>query len=141
MAASLSPTEQALMRSQSGPMAGLPFSCIPSSNLFVFTPEVFRVLLFRRVWLPLPPGSRNCRCGRPFDVLGHQQLAREQESSVGVRPWSLLPLRFVVKLVVASATSICQWPGLTVVALRWWLMDFPCLGQPNLRWTPRWYLQ
>ena len=51
----LSPTEQALMRSQSGPMAGLPFSCIPSSNLFVFTPEVFRVLFFRRVWLPLPP--------------------------------------------------------------------------------------
>ena len=51
----LSPTEQALMHSQSGPMAGLPFSCIPSSNLFIFTPEVFRVLLLRRLWLPLSP--------------------------------------------------------------------------------------
>ena len=52
------PTEQALMPSQSGPMAGLPFSCMPSSNLFILTLEVFRVLLLRRLWLPLPPASR-----------------------------------------------------------------------------------
>ena len=32
----LSPSEQALLRSQSGPMAGMPFSCVPSSHLFEF---------------------------------------------------------------------------------------------------------
>ena len=99
------PTEQALMRSQSGPMAGLPLSRTPWSNLFVFTPEVFRVLfLLRRLWLPLPPASRNCRCGRVHStsLATTAQLAREEESwPVGVRPLCLLPLRFVVKLVVA----------------------------------------
>ena len=85
----LSPTEQALMRSQSGPMAGLPFSCIPSSNLFVFTPEVFRVLLLRRFWLPLPPASRNCRCGRPLDVLGHHRAACSRAGVLASRGSSL----------------------------------------------------
>ena len=63
----LAPTQQTLMRSQSGPFAGLPF----------FPPQLFRVLLLRRLWLPLPLSSRTCRCGRPLDVLGHPRSVFE----------------------------------------------------------------
>ena len=38
--------------------------------------SAFRVLLLRRLWLPLPPSSRSCRCGRLLDVLGHVRVAR-----------------------------------------------------------------
>ena len=38
-------------------------------------PQLFRVLLLRRLWLPLPLSSRTCRCGRPLDVLGHHRAA------------------------------------------------------------------
>ena len=49
----LSETEQALFRSQSGPMSGLPFSSVPSSPPTRFAPQLFRVLLLRRFWLAL----------------------------------------------------------------------------------------
>ena len=51
----LTPTEQALLRSQSGPMAGLPFSSIPTSSLSRFPPQLFRVLLLRRLLASFAP--------------------------------------------------------------------------------------
>ena len=75
----LSATEQAMLRSE-GPLSGVPFSCFPTSALSGFDASQFRVLMLRRLWLPLPPSSRNCRCGRFLDVLGHhtEQLALRQ---------------------------------------------------------------
>ena len=64
----LSATEQAMLRSQGGPLSGVPFSCFPTSALSRFDPSQFRVLMLRRLWLPLPPSSRNCRCRRLLDV-------------------------------------------------------------------------
>ena len=47
-----------LFRSQSGPLSGLPFTCCPTAFHSRFDAQVFRVLLLRRLWLPLPPSSR-----------------------------------------------------------------------------------
>ena len=41
----------------------------------------FRVLLLRRLWLPLLPTSRTCRCGRPLDVLGHHRWGLESAAA------------------------------------------------------------
>ena len=50
-------------------MAGHAFSAIPTDDLFRFPAQFFRVLLLRRLWLPLPLSSRTCRCGRLLDVI------------------------------------------------------------------------
>ena len=63
----LHPREQALLRSQSGPLAGVPFSCVPSSAATRFESQEFRVLLLRRlvpfapvrVKLPVRPSTRS----------------------------------------------------------------------------------
>ena len=60
--------EQALLRSQSGPLAGVAFSTTPSSYLKRIESHLFRVLLLRRLRLSLPLSARQCRCGRPLDV-------------------------------------------------------------------------
>ena len=49
----MSPVEQALLRSQSGPCAGVAFSVCPSSPLTRVDSALFRVLLQRRLHLPL----------------------------------------------------------------------------------------
>ena len=68
----LPPTEQALFRSQSGQMSGLPFTSVPSSPTFR---SFFRVLLLHRLWLPLSLSSHTCRCGRLLDFFGHHCAA------------------------------------------------------------------
>ena len=97
----LSLSEQALLRSQSGPMAGLPFSCVPSSHLFELNAQVFRVLLLRRLWLPLPLASCSCRCGRPLDVLGHHRAACSRAGVLGSRNASL----------ESAAARVCREAG------------------------------
>ena len=67
--------EQALLRSQQGPMAGLPYTCLPISPETTFQPQEFRVLFLRRLWQPLPMSSFTCRCGRPLDSRGHMVSA------------------------------------------------------------------
>ena len=56
-----------------GPGVGLP-SC-PTIFLTTFTPQVFLVLLLRRLGLPLPLTARFCRCGHPLDSCGHHRAA------------------------------------------------------------------
>ena len=69
----LTDTQQAMVRSQSGPLPGVPFTCLPTSPLTRFDAQVFRVLLLRRLWRPLPLSASACRCGRPLDDLGHHR--------------------------------------------------------------------
>ena len=64
-----------MLRSQSGPLASVPFTCCPVAQHTTFDAQVFPVLLLRRLWLPLPSSSRGCRCGRPPDVSGHHRAA------------------------------------------------------------------
>ena len=53
--------EKALVRSQSGLFAGMAFSSAPSSHLQRIDSHLFRVLLLRRLRLPLPLSARSCR--------------------------------------------------------------------------------
>ena len=67
----LSPAEQPMVRSQSGPLASVPFTAMPTSRVTRIASEPFRVLL-RRFRSPLPHCVRSCWCGRLLDVLGHR---------------------------------------------------------------------
>ena len=69
----LKESEQAQLRSQSGPLAGMTFSVAPSNVFTRIESPLFRVLLQRRLRLPLPLSARQCRCGRPLDILGHHR--------------------------------------------------------------------
>ena len=71
----LPPPERALVRSRGGPLSSRPFVCCPNSRLTKFQPQSFRVLLLRRLHLPLLLSSSSCRCGRPLDCLGHHRSA------------------------------------------------------------------
>ena len=77
----LADNEKAMLRSQSGPGAGLALSATPSSPSSRIEPHLFGGVLLRRPRLPLPPVSRTCRRGRPTDVLGHHRAACARVSS------------------------------------------------------------
>ena len=49
---------RAMLRSQGSPLSGLPLTTLPLSPLHRFDPHLFRVLLLRRLHLPLPLSSR-----------------------------------------------------------------------------------
>ena len=70
----LSQADRALLRSQCGPFAGIPFTCSPMMVESRLEPQIFRVLflLLRRLWCPLPLSAHSCRRGRPLDVRGHR---------------------------------------------------------------------
>ena len=50
----LGSSERAMLRSQGGPLSGLPFMALPVTPLSRFDSDLFRVLLLRRLRLPLP---------------------------------------------------------------------------------------
>ena len=66
-------------------MASVPYTCFPIGPHCRFDPQPFRVLLLRRLWLPLPSTSRNCRCGLPLDCavagLGRRGFALESAAA------------------------------------------------------------
>ena len=101
----LAAQEQALLRSQSGPLAGVAFATTPSSYLKRIESHLFRVLLLRRLCLPLPLSSRQCRCGRPLDVFGHHRAACARVGVLGRRGFA----------VVSAGARICREGGARVV--------------------------
>ena len=103
----------------------------------------FRVLLQRRLRLPLPLSARQCRCGRPLDILGHRRAARagflgrrgSQWRAPGLASagrqeaeWSRMPCSEVL-------TWQIQIPK-TEDESRSWQTGCPCSEAPNWRWTP-----
>ena len=97
----LAPPEQALLRSQQGPMAGLPYTCLPISPETTFQPQELRVLFLRRLWQPLPMSSFTCRCGRPLDSRGHHRAACLLAGVLGRRGFSL----------ESAAARVCREAG------------------------------
>ena len=85
-----SDTEKALMLSQSGPMCGEPFTCFPTTRETRFDSQSFRLLLLRRLRLPLPFTARRCRCGRPLDPCGHHCAACARVGVLGRRGFALV---------------------------------------------------
>ena len=57
---------KASVRSQGGPGAGLAFTTCPTCLVTRLEPQLFRVLLLRRLRLPLPLTVRSCWCGPPL---------------------------------------------------------------------------
>ena len=92
---------RALLRSQSGPFAILPFTSFPSARHARFDPQPFRVLLLRRLWLPVPLSSRSCRCGRPLDSSGHHRAACAVAGVLGSRGFAL----------ESAAARVCREAG------------------------------
>ena len=52
-----------------------PFLAVPTSPELSLEPPLFRVLLLRRLRLPLPFGSASCSCGSALDELGDHRSA------------------------------------------------------------------
>ena len=71
----LSNPERALMRSQCGPLASATFPAVTTNRMTRIEAQPFRLLLLRRLRLPLPLTSRTCRCGRQLDSFGHHRAA------------------------------------------------------------------
>ena len=76
--------QRAMLRSQSGPLAGVPLLTTPC-NLSRINSHLFRVLLLRRLRLPLPLSARQCRCGRPLDTFGHHHTSCARTGVLGRR--------------------------------------------------------
>ena len=76
-------SDRALARSQSGPGAGVAFSASPSSILTRIEAPLFRVLVQRRLRLPLPLSHRICGCGLSIDSLGHHRAACSRTGAFG----------------------------------------------------------
>ena len=85
----LNPASQALLFSQSGPHASRAFTTIPYSSDFAYPSHVFRVLLLRRLRLPLPLAERTCRCRRTLDLLGDHRAACAQSGVLRARGGAL----------------------------------------------------
>ena len=100
----LSATEQAMLRSQGGPLSCVPFSCFPTSALSRFDASHFRVLMLRRLWLPLPSSSRNYRSSLLLDVLGHHRAACAEAGVLGRWGFAL----------ESAAARICREAGARV---------------------------
>ena len=81
----VSPSERALVRSQSGPGAGVALLTSPSSPLTRIESPLFRVLLQRRLRLPLPLSERMCS-GHFIDSCGHRGWGWWEEEDL---PWKV----------------------------------------------------
>ena len=115
----MSRRDRALLRSQSGPVAGVALSTTPSSPMTRMEPALFRVLLQRRLALPLPLSNRTCRCGRPLDAFGHHRAACARCGVLGRRGFAL----------ESAAGRVCREAG-TRVATNQFVRDLD-LGVPN----------
>ena len=96
--------ERALMRSQHGPLASAPLTPLPTSRVMRLDAQPFRLLLCRRLHLPLPLTQRTCRCGRQLDFLGHHRAACAEAGILAKRG-------FVLE---RAAAQVCREAGARV---------------------------
>ena len=104
LTASLDPASQAMLQSQSGPYASRTFTTIPFGLDTTYPSHLFRVLLLRRLRLPLPLSARICRCRRILDPLGDHRAACAQ---AGVLRGRGIPLE-------RAAARVCREAGARV---------------------------
>ena len=105
----LSDSARALLRAQSGPAAGMSLSAVPSSPQTRIESQLFRVLLLRRLRLPLPPASHLCQCGRLLDSFGHHRASCAQAGRV-LRRASVERQEGESQQTCLCATSTSQFP-------------------------------
>ena len=85
----LSNRDASLLRSQGGPLASVPFTIFPTDRTCRFDTQLFRILVLRRLRLPLPLTTRWCVCGRPLDNVGHHRAACSVAGILGRRVFPL----------------------------------------------------
>ena len=73
----------AMLLSQSGPCSAQVFLMLPFCPELILEPAHFRVLLLRRLRLPLPFVPARCRCGREQDALGDHRSACPRAGTSG----------------------------------------------------------
>ena len=100
----LTPTEQTLLRSQSGPVAGLPFFFHPDFVALAFSPSALPLSCSSAASGFPCPLSRTSGCGRPLDVLGHHRATCSKAGVLGSRGFS----------VESAATKVCREAGACV---------------------------
>ena len=76
-------------------------TAIPTHDLVTFSPQIFRVILLRRLRLPLPTTERTCRCDREFDVYDDHRTACPRAGVLASRGFA----------VEAAAARICREAG------------------------------
>ena len=114
-------SERAMLRSQGGQLSGLPFMALQVTPLSRFDSDLFRVLLLRRLSLPLPLSSRSCRCGRPLDCLGHDRASCSRAGVLGRRGYAL----------ESAAAGVCREAGARV-STNVFLRDLDVMAVPAL---------
>ena len=95
---------RALLRSQHGPLASAPFTALPTSRVTRIDAQPFRLLMCRRLHLPLPLTLRTCRCGRQLDMYGHHRAACAEAGVLGRRGFPL----------EVAAAQVCREGGARV---------------------------
>ena len=140
--------QQALLRSQGGPLASAPFVCMPVDRVFRIDSQPFRILLLRRLWMPLPLTVHSCRCGRLLDCLGHHRSACAVVGVLGRRGGFLSKTQqraFVERRVAGRART--SWseikistPSTTLIRVvsRLWLTACPSSEGHSWPSTPPW---
>ena len=144
----MGPSERAMVRSHHGPGAGVAFSASPSSLLTQIESPLFRVLLQRRLRLPLPLSQRFCGCGHPYDSLGHHRAACSRTGILGRRGFAVesaaarvcAEKQEVGWLPICSCASWiwgCRVRATTGVSRLWWTV---CSSSTDGNWqlTPLW---
>ena len=85
----MSDPAKVLVRSHGGPGAALALPTCPTCPLTKLDPHLFRVVLLRRLQMPLLPTVRSCRCGRLLDSCGHHRAACARAGVLGKRGYAL----------------------------------------------------
>ena len=86
----LTPASRALLLSQAGPFASRALNLMPThDDIAIPRSAQFRVLLLRRLRLPLPLARRRCSCHGALDPLGDHRTAC---ATSGVLATRALPL-------------------------------------------------
>ena len=121
----LDPASRALLLSQAGPGGSRAITTLPTSPELRLPSECMRVVLLRRLKLPLPHAPRHCRCGGALDALGDHRAACPVAGVLGPRG---APLE-------RAAARICREGGARVatnVFLRDMNVDIPLADSRRL---------
>ena len=81
----LDTASRALLLSQAGPHAGRALTVRPAATELLIPPAQFRVLLLRRLRLPLQLAPRTCSCHGHLDALGDQRSSARLPVCAGKR--------------------------------------------------------
>ena len=106
LTSALDEASTALLHSQAGPFAGRVYTALPTCPELRLDSAAFRVLLLRRLRLPLPLDAAACRCGAHLDPFGDHRPACPRAGLLRGRG---IPLE-------RAAARVCREAGATVAA-------------------------